>query len=200
MESAPRDAPRRAAHRRDPGRVAREPDRPGPAFPLVEGPHCARCSYQPICPAWSHLFKQDALPAAERPQENGAVLVDRLTALRARRRELDDKIGQVESDLLAYALAAGVEAVFGTTHRARIAVLRALSFPKTGDPRRSEMEAILRASGRWEEVTALNIHAVAKKMAGGDWPADLIRALDSFQSPGETPRISLSRRPDHEDA
>lgn len=32
------------------------------AFPLLEGPHCARCSYQPICPAWSHLFTQEVLP------------------------------------------------------------------------------------------------------------------------------------------
>jgi len=170
------------------------------AFPLVEGPHCARCSYQPICPAWSHLFTQEALPEAERPLEDGAALVDRLAALRARRREVKAEIGQAEADLIAYARAAGVEAVFGTTHRARIAILRTLSLPKQGDPRRAEMETILRAGGRWEEVAELNIRAVGKKLASGDWPADLIGALDPFQDRGETARISLRRRQDPEDS
>lgn len=170
------------------------------AFPLLEGPHCARCSYQSRCPAWSHLFTQEALPEAERPLEDGAALVDRLAALRARRREVKAEIGQTEADLIAYARAAGVEAVFGTTHRARIAILRTLSLPKQGDPRRAEMEAILRAGGRWEEVAELNIRAVGKKLASGDWPADLIGALDPFQDRGETARISLRRRQDPEDS
>ncbi|MBI2528779.1 MAG: epoxide hydrolase N-terminal domain-containing protein [Candidatus Rokubacteria bacterium] len=37
--------------------------------------------------------------------------------------------------------------------------VRALSFPKKGDPRRAAMEAILRAGGRWEEVVELNVRA-----------------------------------------
>ena len=101
---------------------------------------------------------------------------------------------------MAWGGAAGVGGLFGTTHRARIAILRTLSLPKPGDPRRAEMEAILRAGGRWEEVAELNIRAVGKKLASGDWPADLIGALDPFQDRGETARISLRRRQDPEDS
>lgn len=163
------------------------------AYPIVEGPHCGRCAYQSICPAWSHLFKREALPEPERPREDGGALVDRLVALKAERAALGTRIEQTEAALLGFASQNQVEAVFGTTHRAKITVARAVSYPRKDDPRRGEVEALIKSAGRWAEVSALDARALARKADDPAWPAELRRAVKAFEDAAERFRITLSR-------
>ena len=163
------------------------------AYPIVEGRHCSRCAYQAICPAWSHLFKKTELPEPARAREDGSALVDRLVALRERRAELDDQIEQTQADLLGFAAENQVEAVFGTTHRARISIARTVGYPKKDDPRRAQVEALIKAAGRWAEVAALDTRALARKADDPAWPAELRREVKAFADAAERFRITLSR-------
>ncbi len=163
------------------------------AYPIVEGRHCSRCAYQSICPAWSHLFKREALSEPERPREDGGTLVDRLLALKTEGAELEVRIKQTEADLLDFAQQEGVECVFGATHRARISVARTVSYPKKDDPRREQIEALLKTAGRWAEVSALDTRALARKTEDTGWPEELRRAVKAFADAAERFRITLSR-------
>jgi putative RecB family exonuclease len=164
---------------------------------MVEGKHCHRCSYQSVCPAWSHLFRKEAAQLElAGPSEDGAVLVDRLAALHAERRALDARIARTEAELVAYAAAAGISSVFGSTHRARISLRHMLAYPRKGDPARDALERLIKAGGRWEEVSRLSLQLVARKAAEGAWPADLAERVRGFAQPGERTRVALSRRPD----
>jgi RecB family exonuclease len=164
---------------------------------MVEGKHCHRCSYQSVCPAWSHLFRKEAAQLElAGPSEDGAVLVDRLAALHAERRALDARIARTEAELVAYAAAAGISSVFGSTHRARISLRHMLAYPRKGDPARDALEQLIKAGGRWEEVSQLSLRLVARKAAEGAWPADLAERVRGFAQPGERARVALSRRPD----
>jgi putative RecB family exonuclease len=165
-------------------------------WPLREGNHCHRCSFQPLCPAWSHLFPP-AMPSLLAPRhEDGGVLVDRLAELHAERRELDARIAETEAALVAYARALEVSSVFGTTHRARISLRHTLAYPKKGDPARAALEQALRAGGRWEEVAQLSLALLARRVAEGAWPSDLAERVRGFGQPGQAARVTLSRRPD----
>jgi RecB family exonuclease len=164
---------------------------------VVEGTHCHRCSYQSVCPAWSHLFrKEEAQLELAGLREDGAVLVDRLAGLRAERRALNARIAQTEADLVAYAVAAGISSVFGATHRARISLRHTLAYPRKGDPARDALERLIKAGGRWDEVSQLSLQLLARKAAEGAWPADLTEQVRGFAQPGERARVALSRRPD----
>lgn len=163
---------------------------------LVEGGHCHRCSYQPVCPAWAHLFPP-VMPSLLVPlHQDGTALVDRLTALQAERRALDARIAETEAALVAYAAAAGISTVFGTEQRARISLRHTLAYPKKGDPARAALEQVLKAGGRWEEVAQLSLALVARRLAEGAWPADLAERVRSFGQPGQSARVTLSKRPD----
>jgi putative RecB family exonuclease len=160
---------------------------------LVEGSHCRRCAYQPICPAWSHLFQRETLAEPARLREEGGALVDRLATLKAERAELDAAIAQTEAELLDYAQQHKVESVFGATHRVRISVARGVSYPRKDDPRRERLEALLKAAGRWADVSALDARALARKAGDPAWPAELRGAVKEFEDAAERFRITLSR-------
>ena len=164
------------------------------SWTLREGGHCQRCAYQPICPAWAHLFPP-VMPSLLAPRhEDGTALVDRLAALHAERQALDARIAETEAALVAYAAALEVSSVFGSTHRARISLRHTLAFPKKGDPARAALEQALKAGGRWEEVAQLSLALVARRIAEGAWPADLAEGVRGFGQPGHRPRVTLSKR------
>ena len=164
------------------------------SWTLREGGHCQRCAYQPICPAWAHLFPP-VMPSLLAPRhEDGTALVDRLAALHAERQALDARIAETEAALVAYAAALEVSSVFGSTHRARISLRHTLAFPKKGDPARAALEQALKAGGRWEEVAQLSLALVARRIAEGAWPADLAEGVRGFGQPGHKPRVTLSKR------
>jgi hypothetical protein len=122
--------------------------------------------------------------------------VDRLAGLHAERRALDARIARTEADLVAYAVARGLTSVFGAAHRARISIRHTLAYPRKGDPARDALERLIKAGGRWEEVSRLSLQLVARKAAEGTWPADLAERVRGFAQPGERARVVLSRRPD----
>ncbi len=165
------------------------------AFPTRVGAHCQTCSYQPVCPAWRHLTTAEARSAAE-----AAGWVDRLAALKAQKRaavaELDAEIEALQRRIADYALAEGLEAVFGTTHWARVSRGETPRYPRKDESGRAELEALLRRYGRWEEVSALDTRALPARVKSGEWPADLVQAVLPFETREETVTVRLSKRPD----
>src|SRR2546430_17592629 len=89
-----------------------------------------------MCPAWSHQFRQAALPEPERVLEPGAVLVDRLGEFRKRKRELARQMEQTQADLFEYSRREGVETVFCATHKATISEEETGAFSGPAGPKR----------------------------------------------------------------
>lgn len=164
-------------------------------FPTRVGPHCQTCSYKPVCPAWRHLTTAEARSAAK-----AAGWVDRVAELTAQKRatvaELDAEIEALEQRIADYALAEGLEAVFGTTHWARVNRSESPRYPRKEEPGRPELEALLRRHGRWEEVSALDIRALPARVSSGEWPSDLVQAVLPFETRDETVTVRISKRPD----
>jgi putative RecB family exonuclease len=88
-------------------------------FETRVGHHCRRCTYQAMCPAWSHQFRQTALPELARQME--------LT----------------EADLVEYSPPERVETVFGATHKATISEEETVAFPAPADPKRGQAQEVL---------------------------------------------------------
>ena len=81
-----------------------------------------------------------------------------------------------------------------SAHRARISLRHTLAFPKKGEPARDALEEMLKAGGRWEEVAQLSLALVARRVAEGAWPADLVERVRSFGRPNRTARVTVSKR------
>lgn len=166
------------------------------AFPTRVGPHCETCSYQAVCPAWRHL----KAPAPERPSAADAVgWVDQLGELKAQRKatlaELQAEIEALERQIADYAAEEGLEAVFGATFCARITRSERVRYPLKDDPRRQELDDILRRHGRWGEVSTLDLRRLPDRVRSGEWPSELTVAVLPYESREETVSVKVSRRP-----
>jgi len=89
-------------------------------YPTSVGAHCQTCPYRAVCPAWRHLLSAPEAPSAA----EAARWVDRLAELRAQRRavkaELDAEIEALQQRIGDFAIAEGLEAVFGAAYLARV--------------------------------------------------------------------------------
>ncbi len=157
-------------------------------YPTRVGDHCERCTYQSICPAWAHRFKRE-----EASGEAAVRWVDRLGELKEQQKTIEDELEDLRVRIAEYAALEGVEAVFGTAHRASVRRTERFAYPRTKDPRRQELESLLRRSGRWEEVSMLNARQLPDRVRSGEWPADLVEAVRPFERREETVTVRVGR-------
>lgn len=164
-------------------------------FPTRVGAHCESCSYRPVCPAWRH-----AVTPGMREEPAPVEWVDRLGELRARRQaalaDLDAEIEALAQRIADYATAEGLDAVFGDTYCARISRGERLCYPLKKDPRREELEDLLRRHGRWGEVSTLDLRQLRARMHSGAWPAGVVESVLPFESREEKVAVRVSKRPD----
>ena len=164
-------------------------------FPTRVGGHCEPCSYRPVCPAWRHAL-DPAMREAPAPVE----WVDRLGELKARRQaalaDLDAEIETLAQRIADYATAQGLDAVFGNAYYARVSRQERLGYPLKKDPRRQELEDLLRRHGRWGEVSTLDLRQLLARVHSGAWPPDVVESVLPFESREEKVTVKVSRRKD----
>jgi putative RecB family exonuclease len=173
-------------------------------FPATVSALCAWCPYQAICPQWKHEHDtRDLQPAAHRIDE-GVALVNQLTEITAKRRQLrhlDDQmtaeIGQIEAALIGYAQRHGVCRVFGSDRIATLTTESEWRIPtKTETPTAyGAMVARLQASPFWYELTDFSRWQLIRFL---DTPEgeNLRTLLEGFVRKEVTNGVSLRRRRD----
>lgn len=141
------------------------------AFEPVESGLCGWCEYQHLCPVRKHLYETNQLPPNQFLGEPGVQLVDRYAALKQQIAELRKQIAAIEAErdqvaeaLIQHAQANGMTRVTGSTAVATVRTETTICLPtKTSDPEAyAEMEAKLRASPEWPQVSALDRHAIMR--------------------------------------
>lgn len=182
---------RQAALEKDVGdlvlRIWRDQDAGG--FAHVKSALCDWCDFQDSCPAWKHLKAYEQLPEDERKHESGVKLVDEYAALEARKKELRGELAAVEEDekkvasaLIEYAARHKVSALAGTDFEAEVHERDEVKFPtKTAAPDRFErMEAELKASPVWPEVSRVDTRAVLELQRAGRLAAEQLEGLKQW--------------------
>lgn len=173
------------------------------AFPVNETRLCDWCEFQQVCPVRKHRFKVAELPPSRFAREPGVKLVDRWTALDAKRLELKAAIEEIEAGieevreaLVAFAEREGVEVVAGREREATVRRSESVVFPRktveTGEA--TALEAQLRASRWWGEASALD-RAALKRLwdRRTELDADLRALLEEFARIDEQVDVRLRR-------
>ena len=166
------------------------------SFPARTSALCDWCDYKPLCPAWKHLYETSALPEAERPLEDGVVLVDEylkvteeLSALKARQDDLRDKIA-------ARAEVDGLDRIFGTNGSIKVYRFPSISCPDSKDPRREAFEAEVRALGLWDQFSSLSGYQLSKAVQAGSVGPEQIERLEPYLNRGEGVKLYPTMRRD----
>lgn len=158
-------------------------------FPTHKSGLCPWCEHQAICPQFRHLFETKSLAPNEYMGEEGVQLGERLVQLQSEDEKLKAEIAKVKEALIDYSKRKGVEVVFTKGYKVLIRVYDNTKFPGKKDPGRANLEKLVKAAGKWEEVSFLDVFALSKVLDKGGWDPGLIEKIKRFGTPGQSPWI-----------
>jgi len=158
-------------------------------FPSKKSGLCNWCEHQAICPQFKHLFETQALPKNEYMGEAGVQLGERLVYLQAEEEKLKKELSKVKEALTDYAKRKGLETVFTKNHKVLVKFYNNMKFPGRKDPGRGALEQVVRGAGKWDEVSSLDVFALAKTIEKSGWDDDLVAEIKKFGTPDQTPWI-----------
>jgi putative RecB family exonuclease len=174
------------------------------AFPTHESGLCAYCEYQSVCPVRKHLFAVQQLPENQFLSEPGVQLVGRWNSLKAKQDELKAEIAQLETEIDQIKKALTVMAardemttIVGSDKEVAIVDEKKVMFPRKGQEpaEAAQLEAILRSSPWWNQVSCLDRATLAALWEARDKQATELRTiLEEFAWVDEHTTLRLRKR------
>lgn len=163
-------------------------------FQAMETGLCDWCEYQSLCPKRMHIVKTGQMPLNKYLDDPGVLLVNRYVEKMNQKRKLlediDAELELLKEAIIAYAKKEGVEVIRGNDKKLRVKIEEKPHFPTKEEKGRGELDAIIKEAGKWEAVSDLNVHALAKAMNG--WSPQLIEKIKEFRRIEESCRIYVS--------
>ncbi|HEX9093781.1 MAG TPA: PD-(D/E)XK nuclease family protein, partial [Coriobacteriia bacterium] len=140
------------------------------SFPTKVTNLCDWCDFKTICPAWGHEIATAALPPDEFASEPGVALVDRYMALSDEITRLTAQREAIKQAIVDRTASEGLERLVGTEYSVKVFRYESAGLPDASDPRRAELEEVLRDEGLWDRFSQLSSFALSKAISGCDLP------------------------------
>ncbi|MFA4936329.1 MAG: PD-(D/E)XK nuclease family protein, partial [Candidatus Methanoperedens sp.] len=169
-------------------------------FQAVESGLCGWCEYQSLCPKRMHIVKTGQMSLNKYLNDPGVLLanlyVEKTNQKRKLLEEIDAELELLKDAIIAYAKKEGVDVIRGNDKKLRVKIEEKPHFPTREEKGRGELDAIIKGAGKWEAVSDLNVHALAKAMNG--WSPQLIEKIKEFRRMEESCRIYVSNLKERE--
>jgi putative RecB family exonuclease len=152
-------------------------------------PLCDWCEYKDLCPEFAHPEKVAGLPPAERRKDDGVKLADAFADVEERRKKLSSDLKALETEqktikdkIVAWARAAGVSTVAGTSGEVHVTSKEDIELPtKTREPEKhDELEKEAKALPLWADVAKLDGHALVEGVKARRWTGELLAAAEAL--------------------
>lgn len=160
---------------------------------------CEWCDYHEHCSLKKHSFKVAALPENEYLNDDGVKLVDAYTKIKAEKAELNAKIKLLDEELEKIAEAAiqfgakeGAEVLVGSENQLKIKEAAYLNLPKKADER-AELETMLKAANKWNEVVAIQPAALKSVLSGEAWEQETAEKVKKLVNYRTGKSVSMSK-------
>lgn len=161
------------------------------AFPARETSLCPYCEYQPICPLFKHHYVVEALPPAEARWEDGHMLVNKYWEVESKIKELEKMKEEVKEKIVAYSQKNEAQYVYGSEKVANVRVYENPWFPDVKDPRRKEVEGLLKKEEVYDNYTRLDTIALSNAYKNKELPSSLEKKLKNYVEIKKVSRIYL---------
>jgi putative RecB family exonuclease len=167
-------------------------------FPANVSWLCDWCLYRSICPMWSHGDELEQKPENEYLNDPGLKLVDEYVRIKGElddhRRETGEKLEKLKEALIAFCQREGIQVVFGSENKIVVKEQESIKLPGKGTAERENLVHMLERIGRLEEVSDLNVYALARILDHEDWSKEELEQLSSFWSREKNYRLTVSKK------
>lgn len=150
---------------------------------------CDWCEYRDLCPLFAHAEKVAHMSFEQLKKDDGVKLVDQLAGVEAKRKELREKLKELDSDekalhesLTRFAQAQGVTAVAGLEGEVTVTEKEDFKLPtKTHSPDAlAALEKELKAGPLWMDVSHLDSHRLLDGYKRKEWSAALLESIEGL--------------------
>ena len=162
---------------------------------------CGWCEFPEYCPAKKHEYKVQELPPNKYLKEKGVTLVNKyatlkadIKALKEQEDAIQEQLDLIEAAAITYAKKGGVSRITGSDFALKITEAEGLSFPKSGEEGREELEMYVKKSGIWEEVSGLNLSRLAKILEDDNLDNKIKNGLLKFAEEVEETNVRLVKK------
>lgn len=150
------------------------------SFPTRTSTLCGWCDYRSACPAHVHELATAELPPDQFAGEPGVVLVDRYMDVSRRIDELSAEREALKQAIVDRAAAEGLERLVGSDASIKVFTYESASLPDARDPRRAELEEVLRDAGLWDRFSQLAAFDLSKAVSAHDLPDDAMARIAPY--------------------
>lgn len=138
-------------------------------------------------------------------KDNGVKLVNVFAKLTGKKKGLQDKIYEIDEELdkvkkavIKYAEKEKADVLRGSDYKLKITERQKVSSPSKGSSEWQELEKILRNTGKWDEISDLDMHAMEKYINEEHWEKKFISRIKKFLTIDVRKYVTLSKTQDKE--
>lgn len=160
-------------------------------YPARESGLCKWCEYPDICPQRKHFYFIENVESNGYYKDRGVELVNKYVQLVLEKTKIEERMNVLKSQLVEYAKKESLEIIKGNEHKVHVKIASRLKFPPKDTLERAALEQLLKTSGKWPEVSALNVFFLHKMCMAGSWEEDLVAQIRKFAQEVESATVKV---------
>ena len=145
-----------------------------------------------------HEVELEEKPVNEFLQDSGVKLVNQYVKFKTEQKEynfeVDSKLEKLKEALIEFCKKEGIEVVVGSNNKISVKEFSSLKFPGKNTPEREQLVKLLEKIGKLDEVTGLDIYALAKVVKCKEWNDKELRKLEKFSETSKDYRLSVKKK------
>ena len=167
-------------------------------FPPNETALCSWCVYQSICPLFKHEIELEEKEVNEYLKDSGVKLVNKYVKLKTEQKEynykIDEKLEKLKEALIEFCKKEGIEVVIGSDNKISVKEYGSIKFPSKSSEERKELIKLLKKIDKFDEVTDLDIYALARIVKNKEWAENELKKLEKFETVSRDYRVSVKKK------
>ena len=167
-------------------------------FPPNETPLCNWCAYQSICPLFKHEIELEEKEVNEYLKDSGVKLVNKYVKLKTKQKEynyeIDEKLEKLKEALIEFCKKEGIEVVIGSDNKISVKEHGSIKFPSKSSEERKDLIKLLKKIDKFDEVTDLDIYALARIVKNKEWAEKELKKLEKFETVSKDYRLSVRKK------
>ena len=167
-------------------------------FPPNETALCNWCAYQSICPLFKHEIELEEKEVNEYLKDSGVKLVNKYVKLKTEQKEynyeIDEKLEKLKEALIEFCKKEGIEVVIGSDNKISVKEYGSIKFPSKSSEERKELIKLLKKIDKFDEVTDLDIYALARIVKNKEWAEKELKKLEKFETVSNDYRLSVRKK------
>lgn len=141
---------------------------------------CDWCEYRSECPAWKHVLAVSEMPPQAAAADDGVRLANEYAAAKRDLELLSAKVHTIKARIVEYAQKQQVTMIEGTGVRVSVTSREQVTLPNRQSESWRQIEALLKASGKWAEVAELSVSRLTRALRECYWPLALIGEIEQL--------------------